>query len=475
MGAITLILHPYYEANFSYWVNLDIIMSICPSCNSVNPDDYQFCQFCGSKIVTEIVNHPSEDGAIAPSLAVESAVTKPIYLEHTAHNQDGEVGDNSMDSEAHQPSEMLENPNENEAQGDASAEAQEDVDNAIAVTIPIMFPKIATPEQPASMDLEALPDASLDLSSETEQLEFPQVQLSQVHLQDIVYAGKTDVGRQRNRNEDDFVTIFQTRSSHGKSQISDRSQRGLFVLCDGMGGHEGGAEASAIAVKSITEQFLPFWVDTLPGEKKLNEIIGNANQAIFDRNEEENRQSLGRMGTTLVMLAIHDLDVVIAHVGDSRIYKVTNSPNDAQISTKDIQNSLEVSAAASSAKLAQITRDHDVLNQLLDLGMDRESTIARPDSHQLTQALGPNPSDRLEPSIQFFTLTEPTLFLLCSDGLCDNDVIEENWQTHLLPILNKDLDLVTGLDNLIELGNNVNGYDNLTAVLILCDLTNSPN
>ncbi|BBC23137.1 protein phosphatase 2C domain-containing protein [Pseudanabaena sp. ABRG5-3] len=475
MGAITLILHPYYEANFSYWANLDIIMSICPSCNSVNPDDYQFCQFCGSKIVTEVVNQPLGDSAIAAPLSVESAVTTAINLEHTEHIQDGEIGDARMDSEAHQPPELLDHPDiENEARGNASEEAQEDIDNAIAVTIPIMFPEIATTEPTASIDLGAMPDASLDLPSATEQPDFPQVHLSQVHLQDIVYAGKTDVGRQRNRNEDDFVTIFQTRSSHGKSQISDRSQRGLFVLCDGMGGHEGGAEASAIAVKSITEQFLPFWVDTLPGEKKLNEIIGNANQAIFDRNEEGNRQSLGRMGTTLVMLAIHDLDVVIAHVGDSRIYKVTNSPNDSkndsETSTEDLENPLAVSATASSAKLAQITRDHDVLNQLLDLGMDRESSIARPDSHQLTQALGPNPSDRLEPSIQFFTLTEPTLFLLCSDGLCDNDVIEENWQTHLLPILNKEIDLATGLDNLIDLGNNMNGHDNITGILVMCEL-----
>ena len=75
---------------------------------------------------------------------------------------------------------------------------------------------------------------------------------------------------QRDRNEDDFVAIFQTRSINGKSQISDRSYRGLFVLCDGMGGHDGGEVASAIAVNSITDQFRPFWIDTLPGEQKLN-------------------------------------------------------------------------------------------------------------------------------------------------------------------------------------------------------------
>lgn len=152
------------------------------------------------------------------------------------------------------------------------------------------------------------------------------------------------------------------------------------------------------------------------------------------------------MGTTLVMLALHDLNVVIAHVGDSRIYQVANS------------------------QLVQLTRDHEVYNQLIDLGMDRNSAMARPDAHQLTQALGPNCSDRLEPNIQFFNLTEPTLFLLCSDGLCDNNVIEQHWQAYLLPILNKEIDVETGLERIIELGNNMNGHDNITAILILCEM-----
>jgi serine/threonine protein phosphatase PrpC len=287
----------------------------------------------------------------------------------------------------------------------------------------------------------------------------------EVYLQSIAYAGKTDVGKQRDRNEDDFITIFQTRNIDGKSQISDRSDRGLFVLCDGMGGHEGGEIASVIAVNSIAEQFRPFWIDTLPGERTLTEIISNANQAIFTKNESEQRLSLGRMGTTMVMLAIHDLDVMIAHVGDSRIYKVTNNPIKSNQQKFPPTNPEYLSE---TAKLQQITRDHEVLNQLLDLGLDLESAQSRPDAHQLTQAMGPHPSDILDPDIKSFSLTESTLFLLCSDGLCDNDAIEQNWETHLLPILNRQIDIQTGVDNLIELGNKVNGHDNLTVILVLC-------
>ena len=389
-------------------------MSICPSCQAENLASYQFCQFCGTKIA---VNLPI---AISDNESTNEE-TQPLNLEDLIEETDTQ-------SKVFDPSQLSQ-----------------------VVTSEEELPEKLLQELPIEVNLEVILDSNSELLVDL---------TSSLYLQNITYAGKTDVGKQRDRNEDDFAAIFQTRSINGKSQISDRSYRGLFVLCDGMGGHEGGAEASAIAVNSIIEQFQPFWVDTLPGSQKLEEIISNANQAIFIKNESEQRQALGRMGTTLVMLTIHDLEVAIAHVGDSRIYKVTNSPNlPAEDSTK-----------SNLPKLEQITRDHEVLNQLIDLGVDLETAQARPDAHQLTQALGPNPTNLLSPSIQIFSLTEPTLFLLCSDGLCDNDAIEQNWRSHLLPILNKEINLQTGLDNLIELGNNINGYDNLTAILVLCDL-----
>lgn len=393
-------------------------MSICPSCQAVNPDSHQFCQFCGAKISLDINVNILGEEVIKPS----SVTTRPLNLESML----GEIKIQVEDLASSQGS----------SQG--SSEIEDSLDGLELEELPLEF------------DLDDFSDINPEMSM---------IISSAMHLQNITYAGKTDVGMQRDRNEDDFVAIFQTRSINGKSQISDRSHRGLFVLCDGMGGHDGGEVASAIAVNAITEQFRPFWVDTLPGEKKLNEIICSANQAIFTKNESEQRKSLGRMGTTLAMLAIHDLDIVIAHVGDSRIYKVTNRPN--------VDPNVDLNL---DPKLEQITRDHEVLNQLLDLGIELKVALSRPDIHQLTQALGPNSSDRVEPSINFFTLTEPTLFLLCSDGLCDNDVIENNLRSHLLPILNKEIDLQTGLDNLIDLGNNLNGHDNLTAILVLCEL-----
>lgn len=386
-------------------------MSICPSCKAVNPDNHQFCQFCGTKLdlSVNILQDIAQDELIEPVLVT----TEPINL-------DSMLGELKIKVEEFRSSQLPTN-----------------TDNLLEE-----LPLESTIEDFSDVNSAIFPEHPISESSTT---------YSSICLQniDISYAGKTDVGMQRDHNEDDFAVIFQTRSINGKSQISDRSHRGVFVLCDGMGGHDGGEVASAIAVNSITEQFRPFWIDTLPGNKKLNEIICNANQAIFDRNESEQRNSLGRMGTTLVLLAMHDLEVIIAHVGDSRIYKVTNN---------------------SEPKLEQLTRDHEVLNQLLDLGVDFNIAISRPDAHQLTQALGPNSRDHIEPTIQSLTLSEPTLFLLCSDGLCDNDLIENNWRSHLSPILRQEINLQTGLDNLIDLGNHLNGHDNLTAILILCHL-----
>ncbi|MFQ3679990.1 MAG: serine/threonine protein phosphatase, partial [Pseudanabaenaceae cyanobacterium] len=90
----------------------------------------------------------------------------------------------------------------------------------------------------------------------------------------------------------------------------------------------------------------------------------------------------------------------------------------------------------------------------------------RPDAHQLTQALGPFEDDRIVPEVAFFEITEPSLLVLCSDGVCDYDLIEENWRHALLPYLSPHTNLRTGAKELVELANRLNGHDNATAVLV---------
>ena len=448
-------------------------MNTCINCQAQNPSDYQFCQYCGNRILEIAIEEVSLEKDRAPEQASDQLKDQPLVQELNLVEQTLDIK-NPLEENLSEidlsinnftdPMELSTNSILHQDFKIADLEIDEAQMIASEVIEDVMIPNSNSPlsNQPSA----ELPTIIREPVIEPNIFTLAEVVIPpEIYLQSIAYAGKTDVGKQRDRNEDDFITIFQTRNIDGKSQISDRSDRGLFVLCDGMGGHEGGEIASAIAVNSISEQFRPFWIDTLPGERTLTEIISNANQAIFSKNESEQRLSLGRMGTTMVMLAIHDLDVMIAHVGDSRIYKVTNNPIKSNQQKFPPTNPEYLSE---TAKLEQITRDHEVLNQLLDLGLDLESAQSRPDAHQLTQAMGPHPSDILDPDIKSFSLTESTLFLLCSDGLCDNDAIEQNWETHLLPILNRQIDIQTGVDNLIELGNKVNGHDNLTVILVLC-------
>ncbi len=448
-------------------------MNTCINCQAQNPSDYQFCQYCGNRILAIAIEEVSLEKDRAPEQSPNQLNDQLLAQELNPVEQTLDIKNpleenlSDIDLSIHNftdPMELSSNsiPRQDFKIADLEIDEAEMIANEVIEDV--MIPNSNSPL--SNQPIAELPTIIREPVIEPNIFTLAEVVIPpEIYLQSIAYAGKTDVGKQRDRNEDDFITIFQTRNIDGKSQISDRSDRGLFVLCDGMGGHEGGEIASAIAVNSISEQFRPFWIDTLPGERTLTEIISNANQAIFTKNESEQRLSLGRMGTTMVMLAIHDLDVMIAHVGDSRIYKVTNNPIKSNQQKFPPTNPEYLSE---TAKLEQITRDHEVLNQLLDLGLDLESAQSRPDAHQLTQAMGPHPSDILDPDIKSFSLTESTLFLLCSDGLCDNDAIEQNWETHLLPILNRQIDIQTGVDNLIELGNKVNGHDNLTVILVLC-------
>jgi serine/threonine protein phosphatase PrpC len=263
----------------------------------------------------------------------------------------------------------------------------------------------------------------------------------------LSYAGLTDVGKQRDHNEDAFWAKSQTIATESDCDRSAQEIKGVFVLCDGMGGHECGEVASRMAIDTIVAGFTPFWQeDSLPGEHTLSEIILTANQAIFHQNEIEQRRFSARMGTTVVLMAVYNQTVAIAHVGDSRIYKIT----------KD--------------EITQITQDHEVANQMIEKGIAADVANARPDAHQLTQALGPRANEQVKPTVQFLTLEQNTLFTLCSDGLSDNEVIAEHWRSHLLPLLSSDADLKDGLANLLALGNKINGHDNLSAIVVRCEL-----
>ena len=256
-------------------------------------------------------------------------------------------------------------------------------------------------------------------------------------------AGRTDVGRQRNHNEDFFgieTVIDKVELPKGKVIKA----HGLYILCDGMGGHAGGEVASDLAVKTLRQYFQTQWQNSqLPTEAVIREGVRLANQAIYDVNQQEERSGVGRMGTTLVLVLVQDTQVAVAHVGDSRLYRLTRKRG-----------------------LEQVTVDHEVGQREISRGVEPAIAYARPDAYQLTQALGPRGDSYINPDVQFLDLSEDTLLILVSDGLSDNDLIEHNWHTHLDPLLSSRTNLESGVSDLIDLANQYNGHDNITAVAI---------
>lgn len=264
-----------------------------------------------------------------------------------------------------------------------------------------------------------------------------------MQLISLEHAGLTDVGRQRHHNEDYFG--IDTKITRLELPTSRNVQaRALYILCDGMGGHAGGEVASALAVNTVQQYFQTHWVDNkLPTEEQIREAVGQANQAIYKVNQQDARSGVGRMGTTLVMLLIQDTQAAVAHVGDSRLYRLTRKGG-----------------------LEQITVDHEVGQREISRGVEPSVAYTRPDAYQLTQALGPRDEHSISADVQFLDIAEDTLFILASDGLSDNDLLETRYSTHLLPLLSSGANLETGVRDLIDLANDYNGHDNITIVLI---------
>jgi protein phosphatase len=265
-----------------------------------------------------------------------------------------------------------------------------------------------------------------------------------VPLQLVGYedAGQTDIGCQRNHNEDCFSlesVVKKIESPDGKTLQAE----GLYILCDGMGGHAGGEIASALAVETLQQYFAEHWQERLPDADQIRQGICRANRAIFDLNQERASSGSGRMGTTLAMALIQDKTVAIAHVGDSRIYRFSHIKG-----------------------LEQLTVDHEVGQREIQRGVEAEIAYARPDAYQLTQALGPRDENGIKPAIEFLELNEDMLLLLCSDGLTDNDLLETYWESHLTPMLSGQMSLDVGVNHLIELANQHNGHDNITAIVV---------
>ncbi|WP_293363544.1 MULTISPECIES: serine/threonine phosphatase [unclassified Microcoleus] len=263
-----------------------------------------------------------------------------------------------------------------------------------------------------------------------------------VQIYSLENAGLTDVGRTREHNED-FFSIWTQLNKLETSFGRIFQTKGLYILCDGMGGHDSGEVASQLAAETLREFFQTCWENQLPEPDTIRQGVLLANKAIFEINQKDGRSGIGRMGTTLVAVLVQDTKFAVAHVGDSRLYRLRKGQT-----------------------LEKITSDHEVGQREIKRGVDAETAYSRPDAYQLTQAIGPRDGNFLKPDVQFLDLSEDTLLILASDGLTDNDLLETHWRETLAPLFNPQANLEEGVADLIELGNTRNGHDNITAIII---------
>jgi len=257
----------------------------------------------------------------------------------------------------------------------------------------------------------------------------------------------TDQGPTRKRNEDACYPDSGTAQSLSSEQTRGAAE--LLIVCDGIGGHQGGDVASKLAISTIEARLKPLLSREQPDLSAtelsfaIESAICAANDEISAQNDQAQRQARDRMGTTLVLAVIRGSDVFIAHLGDSRAYRI------------------------SQHNCQQVTLDDDVASRQMRLGggLYRE-VLPQPGSGSLIQALGMGSSQALRPTVQRFVLDENCVFLLCSDGLSDSDRVEQFWQPVLRPLVVADGSAATTGKRLVDLANKYNGHDNVTVGLL---------
>lgn len=286
-------------------------------------------------------------------------------------------------------------------------------------------------------------------------------------------SGETDTGPKRQSNEDTcYPTSVDLYDRH--EEPNDLLIPHLSLVCDGIGGHEGGEVASSLALQTFKLQLRALLVEVaeqneiVPPElimEQLIAIIRVVNNIISTQNDAQGREMRQRMGTTLVMglqlpqkiktpdgkVLGNAHELYIASVGDSRIYWITDD------------------------YCLNLTVDDDVASREVRMGRSlyREA-LRRVDGGALTQALGTRDAESLRPSVQRLIVEEDGLLLLCSDGLSDRGVVESTWQDFAKPVLKGRLSLDSAVRSWVELANQRNGHDNTSIVLTSCLISPEP-
>jgi serine/threonine protein phosphatase PrpC len=244
----------------------------------------------------------------------------------------------------------------------------------------------------------------------------------------ITARGLTDVGLKRDHNEDSFI-------------CEDGLE--LYVVCDGMGGHASGEVASDLAVHEVVNLVRDRSHAASTGhvsEALVRDAVSHANERVFVEGMKDAKNE--GMGTTLVALFPREDEIVIAHVGDSRVYRLSQR-----------------------GELAQLTRDHSLLNEKIDAGeittKEEISTFAH--KNVISRALGIR--DEVKVDTRRVPRRPGDIFLLCTDGLTD---LVDDVDIEAVLEGNRD-DLEEALDCLVRMSNARGGKDNITVLAVRVD------
>jgi len=262
---------------------------------------------------------------------------------------------------------------------------------------------------------------SLPLVLRVRGLKFHEIQgrRKQNTLMLVNWGAATDTGTLRVQNEDSFL-----------------AQDGMFVVADGMGGHNAGEVASAMAIKMLGNAQKTGVADA----NQLSEVIKQINKAIFQASADQTDQR--GMGTTLTALALtpsnrnSEVSVSVANIGDSRTYLLRNG------------------------EFRQVSVDHSYVQELVSEGLiTKEEARTHARRNIVTRALG------IEPNVAVDTWTLPLIngdrYILCSDGLVDEVTDEAIEQCVKQPISPQKL-----ADQLVVIANQNGGRDNITVVVV---------
>lgn len=240
----------------------------------------------------------------------------------------------------------------------------------------------------------------------------------------MIAYGKTDVGKVRENNED---SLFVSVEPIGKLE-------NLFIVADGMGGHNAGEVASKNSIDFLCKYLKENKVE-LDCEGLILDGIFFANAEIFK--QSKNEPDKAGMGTTFSMGTINNNMLHIGHIGDSRIYKISNN------------------------EMKQITVDHTYVNEMVSKGlMTQEQAEVDPHRNYITRVVGGEPTVMVD--YYEVPVVKGDKILICSDGLTGmvkNDVIND--------IISSNSDIKTSVDLLINKALDNGGRDNITVIIIL--------